>query len=355
LISRKYSAAFQYIISLITVLMAALGCYLFIDLINYKIVALLLLMVVSLLAMLFDIFPVLLAALLSALAWNFLFIPPLFTFHIGDTEDILIFMMYFVIACVNAVLTIKIRKVEKTAVEKEEKEKTIKLYNTLLSSLSHELRTPIATILGAVDTLKDSNNKLSDKNKGALLEEIDIASVRLNRQVKNLLNMSRLESGIMTLHLDWSDVNETVFGIIGGFPVTTHRFIFEPDETLPLYKLDGGLLEQVLHNILHNAIQYTPDGSKINIELKGDDQNCLIIISDNGGGFPENEIESVFEKFYRLPDSKAGGTGLGLSIAKGYIEAHGGTILLENIPSGGARFTLNIPAEASYLNHLKNE
>ena len=170
--------------------------YFSVEFIGYRIVALILLLVVSLLAMLIDIFPVLVTALLSALIWNFFFIPPTFTFHIGTPEDALMFLMYFVIAMINAVLTFKIREFERKARDKEEKEKSIKLYNILLNSLSHELRTPIATIIGAIDTIKDNETKLSNNNKKELYSEIEIASFRLNRQVENLLNMSRLEAGI---------------------------------------------------------------------------------------------------------------------------------------------------------------
>ena len=153
---------------------------------SYKTVALVLLMTVSVIAILFEIFPVLLAAVLSAVIWNYFFIPPLFTFDIGNTEDLLMFLLYFVIALVNAVLTIKIREAEKKARDKEEKEKELKLYNTLLNSLSHELRTPIATILGSVDMLKESRDKLSVDNQNELLNEIGIAGNRLNRQVENI-------------------------------------------------------------------------------------------------------------------------------------------------------------------------
>lgn len=115
------------------------------------------------------------------------------------------FLLYFFIALVNAVLTFKIRKEEKKARHKEEKEHTIKLYNTLLNSLSHELRTPISTIIGAVDTLKDQKEKISSNNQIELLNQIDTASMRLNRQVENLLNMSRLEWGMLKLNLSWCD------------------------------------------------------------------------------------------------------------------------------------------------------
>ena len=121
------------------------------------------------------------------------------------------FLMYFVIALINAVLTYKIRQVERKIRDEKEKEKTIKLYNTLLNSLSHELRTPISTIIGAIDTIKDNGTKLTESNISDLYTEIEIAGFRLNRQVENLLSMSRLEAGILKPKLDWCDVNELVF------------------------------------------------------------------------------------------------------------------------------------------------
>lgn len=197
-------------ISILLILLVSATCYVFTQYIGYKIVALILLMTVSVVAMLFDILPVLVAAILSALIWNFFFIPPTFTFHINDTEDVLMFFLYFFIALINAVLTFNIRVAENKARDKEEKENTIKLYNTSLNSLSHELKTPIATIIGNVDILKDNNIKLTATHQKDLLNEIDIASVRLNKQVENLLNMSRLETGMLQLNLDWCDMEELV-------------------------------------------------------------------------------------------------------------------------------------------------
>ncbi|MFA9215329.1 MAG: DUF4118 domain-containing protein, partial [Candidatus Methylacidiphilales bacterium] len=160
------------------VLLTSIACFFSLYFIGYKTVALILLMTVSVLAMLFDILPVLIAAILSALVWNFFFIPPILTFHINNTEDLLMFLLYFVIALLNAVLTFKIKKEEKRARDKEEKEKTIVLYNTLLNSLSHELKTPISTIIGAVDTLKENKENISNQNQIELLNQIDIASIR---------------------------------------------------------------------------------------------------------------------------------------------------------------------------------
>ncbi len=331
-------------------------CFPISDFIGYRIVALVLLMTVSFLAMLFEIFPVLTAAFLSAILWNFLFIPPLFTFHIDRAEDILMFLLYFIIASVNAVLTVQIRKGENRSRDKEEKENTIRLYTTLLNSLSHELRTPISTILGAVDVLKEKKETLSDRNRMELLAEIDKASIRLNRQVENLLNMSRLESGMLKPKLTWCDVNEMVYSVIEKTRQDSDRVIdFRSKDNLPLFKLDEGLTEQILHNLVHNAVQYTPDDAEIRIEVEHANEAFLLHVSDTGEGLPENEIEMVFDKFYRLPRSKTGGSGLGLSIVKGFAEALHGSVKLTNNPAGGASFQVEIPAETSYLNNLKNE
>jgi len=353
----NYSSAKQFFISSASVILISSICFVFSKIIGYKVVALLLLFTVSILAMLFSIYPVLLAAILSAFIWNFFFIPPIFTFHIHDTDDTLLFLMYFVIALVNGVLTIKIRETEKIARDKEEKENTIKLYNTLLNSLSHELRTPISTIIGAIDTLKENNSNLSAKIQNELLHEIDIASMRLNRQVDNLLSMSRLETGMLQIKKDWCDVNELVFSAIKKSTEISHTqiVIFKPNEFLPLFKLDGALIENVLHNLISNAIQYTPENTVIEIKASNQNDNLIIIISDNGNGFPDSEIKFVFDKFYRLPNTKSGGTGLGLSISKGFINAHSGSITLENIESGGAKFTIEIPSETSFISNLKNE
>lgn len=355
--TREYSKNYQYLISIVLILITAGLSFFTVDFIGYRAVALLLLLVVSLNAILFDIFPVLLSALLSALIWNYFFIPPILTLHIGTPEDGLMFLMYFVIASINAVLTYKIREVERKERDEEERAKAIKLYNTLLNSLSHELRTPISTIIGAIDTIKDNKIRLSDNNRNELYTEIEIAGFRLNRQVENLLSMSRLEAGFIQPKLDWCDVNELVFSVIKDIKdeVNNHTIDFNPDDNLPLFRLDRGLIEQILYNIIHNAFQHTPIDSMIKIEVKNQSSNCIIEITDNGSGFPENEIDYVFDKFYRLVNSTVGGTGLGLSIVKGFTAAMNGTVFLENVPKGGAKFTIEIPSEISLSTDLEYE
>lgn len=353
----RISKSKQYLLTALMVLISGACCYAFRSFISYRLVGFILLLAVSFLAIVFDILPVLFAAFLSALMWDFFFIPPYFTFQVNTQDDLIMLLMYFVIAFVNAVLTFKIRQIEKIARVKEERENTVKLYNTLLSSLSHELRTPIASIIGATDNLQTNNAKLSELNRNELIAEISKASFRLNQQVENLLNMSRLESGFIQPHKDWCDINEVVYDTVKRLEENhiRHRISININPEIALFKLDKGMLEQILFNLLNNAVQYSPDETTINITAAGYTDILSITVEDNGPGFPDNEIKKVFDKFYRLKNSRTGGTGLGLSIVKGFAEAMGGTVGLENNPTGGAKFTVEIAAEASYLKNLKNE
>ncbi len=348
---RKTPLRTQYLASIIITLLVSAGCYFLSGIIGYRVVALILMVTVSVTAMMFEIFPVLTSAILSSIVWNFFFIPPKFTLAITNAEDALMFVMYFVIALLNAVLTLKIRQFEKIARRKEEKENTLKLYNTLLNSLSHELRTPISTIIGASDNLQAMSDKLSEFNKYELVTEISKAALQLNRQVGNLLNMSRLDSGFIKPKNDWFDVSELIYDVVGqlkeyakGKPVNiTVR------ENLPLFKLDYGLVSQILHNLVHNALTHIPKYAVVMVRAACREDRLVLVVEDSGYGFPASEIEKVFQKFYRLKDSGTGGSGLGLSIVKGFVEAMNGTIKLENMIDGGAVFTIELPCEISYV------
>lgn len=325
--------------------------------VGYRGVAFMLLVTVSILAMFLEIVPVLVASVLSALIWDFFFIPPRFTVTVGQPEDRLLLLMYFVIAMINAVLTNKIRKIEKTIKETDEKEKSVRFYNTLLNSLSHELRTPITTILGSTDNLQSNAGKLTEEDKSVLLNEISVASIRLNQQVENLLNMSRLESGVFKIKKDWCDINDLVYKTLQRLEpkLQRYRLAVEIPEQLPLFKLDFGLMEQVIYNLIINVTQHTPEDTLITIQANCVRDRLVLTLADNGSGFPPGEIERVFDKFYRLKGSPGGGTGLGLSIVKGFVEAHHGTVKLENLPVCGSKFTIEIPTERTFINKLKNE
>lgn len=348
----KQSIFKQFIVSNLSVIIVALVCFVSVDYIGYRSVALLLLATVSILSMFFTLYPVLTAATLSALVWDFFFIPPHFTFHVSSSEDVLLLLMYFVIALVNGVLTSKVRALEKLELQKEERSNTLKLYKTLFNSISHELRTPIATIVGASDNLlqKDSNIPETDKTK--LFGEISIAAFRLNRLIDNLLNMQRLESGILNINPDWCDVSELINSPLKRLEseLTTHNVVLNIQEDIPVLKFDFGLIEQALFNILHNETLYTQADSTIEISATFNKNTLIISIADNGKGFTDEELKLLFSKFYRSSVKTAGGTGLGLSIVKGFVEAHDGKVKVENNVPNGAKFTIEIPSEALELN-----
>ena len=326
-------------------------------LIGYRVVAFMLLVTVSILAMFLDIVTVMIAALLSALIWDFFFINTRFTLTVGTAEDQLLLLMYFIVAMINAVLTNKIRQMEKEVKAKEEKERSVKFYNTLFSSLSHEMRTPITTIIGCIDNLQANSPRLSEKNKADLLSEISVASIRLNQQVENLLNMSRLEAGVLRIKKDWCDINDLIHKTLQRLESNLHKYrvAVEIPENLPLFKLDFGLMEQVVYNLVINVTQHTPEDTLITIQAHCIRDRFVMTIADNGFGFPEKEIDNVFDKFYRIKGATPSGTGLGLSIIKGFVEAHNGTVKLENLPVRGSKFTIEILTEKSYVNRLKDE
>ncbi len=350
---QKTSSTQQYFLSCATVVITIVICYFLSDYIGYRTVALLLLLVVSLLAMLVDRLPILLAACLSALAWNFLFIPPKFTFYISSIEDFLLFIMYFVVALVNATLTTQIRQIEKKAQQRKEKEQTLQLYKTLFNSLSHELRTPIATIIAATDNLQTLNNKLSPNDRAELVGEISKASLRLNRQVENLLNMSRVESGLLQPKKDWCDVAELLYKVGQQLADYSQKRQLQivPAENLPLCWVDYGLIEQILYNLIYNALQYVPEQGIIVVKAYYQNPTLILSVEDNGEGIKSDEISLIFDKFYRAKNTKAGGTGLGLSIVKGFTEAHQGNVTVENLQPNGAKFTVYIPTKTFVMEY----
>lgn len=347
----------QYSLSISIFFLLALAGSFLESTLGYQGVALIMLVVMSILAMVFDIVPVLLAGILSALTWNYFFSPPKYEFNFENKEDLFLFTMYFIIAIVNVGLSFRQKARYRRIRDKEEKEKLIVFYNTVLNSLSHELRTPISTIIGCMDAMHGQNGNLTAAHKNELMEEVSTAALRLNQQVENLLGVSRLESGIVKLHLDWTDINELIHRVIHNRHQidSVQSIIFQPGENLPLFKLDAILIEQVILNLLQNAIRYTPDTAEISINTMFENGNCVIIFRDNGPGFPETSIQAAFDKFYRVGHSNSGGTGLGLSIVKGFVEAHNGSVVLSNSISGGAYFSIEIPAETSFIQNIKNE
>jgi two-component system sensor histidine kinase KdpD len=435
----------QYLATVIMVILTSLGAFLTRYYMGYQVVSFILLFLVSILALFFSTGPVLIAACLSAVIWDYFFIPPVFTLHIEKTEDVLMLFMFFFIALMNGILTTRIRGQEKKIRTREERTHALyqlsrdltqaggveevaefahgyirksfncesaillkdenskletlphhesgirfsendlsvaswvfinsaragkftetlpscsltfypltgthdnngvvalelsrvftegeqqfweafisqvsgrlerellrnaakntyllseseKMYKTLFNSISHELRIPVATVMGASDILL--GQELPAESRKQLYTEINDASIRLNRLIENLLNMSRLETGRISPQPDWCDVHDLSNQVIHSLKQEIESFILSviiPDD-MPLVKLDFGLMEQILHNLVLNAAQNSPAGSTIRMKFYYDSGSMNLQVMDRGSGFGSEDLTSVFNKFYR--------------------------------------------------------
>jgi len=219
-----------------------------------------------------------------------------------------------------------------------------RLSRALLNSISHELRTPLAAITSAATALSDANDAPKDQ-RGILLSEIQEANGRLNRIVGNLLDVARLESGKVVPRLDWHDARDLVQTTLRELKheLSNHPVKLELPPQPVLVRLDFSLAQHALANLLVNAATHTPPGTPVEVQAQSADFSLLLSVADRGPGIPPELLPRVFEKFFRAPNAAAGASGLGLTIAKGFVEAHGGTIVAANRPSGGAVFTLRFP------------
>ncbi len=217
--------------------------------------------------------------------------------------------------------------------------------SAVLSSVSHDLRTPLAAITGAGTTLRDGKPGIDAGRERALLETICEEAERLERLIANLLSMTRLDSGAVEVKREWVPLEEVVGAaltrlepMLQGRPVRTAL----PPE-LPLLPVDPVLLEQVFLNLLENAAKYTPEGAAIEVSARSAGGRVEIEVEDRGPGVPEGLEDRIFEKFFRAHRGRASGVGLGLSICRGIVEAHGGRIGAANRPDGGATFRIELP------------
>jgi len=223
---------------------------------------------------------------------------------------------------------------------------TEKLRTALLTSISHDLRTPLASILGSATSLKAYRASLGEKEQDELIGTIREEAERLNHFIANLLDMTRLESGALAPNLEAVDLSDVIGSVLRRAPLGDHRVSLELEPRLPLLRLDPVLFEQVLFNLLDNAAKYVPAGTVVTIGARREGPLARIAVEDEGPGLPEEDRERVFDKFYRVraSDKKRAGTGLGLAIARGFMEAMGGTITAANRRDGrGALFTLMAP------------
>jgi two-component system, OmpR family, sensor histidine kinase KdpD len=219
--------------------------------------------------------------------------------------------------------------------------------NSLLNAISHDLRTPLAVLVGASSSLIDASSSLSDAARRELAATIHDEARRMTVLVNNLLDMARLESGGATLARQWSSLEELIGSVLNRLKTTLagHPVRVELPPDLPLVSVDPVLIEQVLANLLENAAKYTPAGTPIDVAANATPQGIGVEVADRGPGFPPEDEAKLFDKFYRVRSEAAqSGVGLGLAICRAIIVAHGGTIVAANRVGGGAVFRFVLPA-----------
>ncbi len=468
----------QYIISFSAIVITSLFCFPFKEAIGYQTVGLIFLMTVALLSLLIGRGPVLFAALLNFIIWNYFFIPPLFTFHVYNLHDIITLFANLIIAVVTGVFITRIRNNQNQIKKSQEsisilnslleslnnansikdvvkkareelikhfdsdaviilkekenmelskkifgnttllnedefvnakksfdeqkpvvsrlhffplttnhgvigvigiggnldifsdpdkmallksvtsqitsalvreinidiaKEKQIylesqKLFQTVLNSVSHELRTPVAIIAAAVSNLSNEITSANKEARDQICSELNLSASRLNVLIENILDMSKIESGYLTLNYQYTDIGDLTGIVLNELKseITEHKININIEENLPLVMIDVNWLRQAIINVIHNSLIYSPKNSEINIRAFLDDSKFVNIeLSDQGSGVPESSLQHLFEKFYRVQGSKTGGIGLGLTITKAIVEAHNGEISANNGKNGG--------------------
>jgi two-component system sensor histidine kinase KdpD len=222
---------------------------------------------------------------------------------------------------------------------------TEKLQNALLNSISHDLRTPLVAITGALSAL-DENHEMDEPARNALIENARGEAERLNRLVDNLLNMTRIESGAIKLHLEPGDVQDLIGTALEqlGKRAEHHQIKVDVPLNFPLVPMDFTFMAQIIVNLLENAIKYSPEDSVIEVAASLQDSKARLQILDRGAGIPSDDLSRIFDKFYRVQrPENVSGTGLGLSISKGIVEAHGGSIRAMNREGGGTIIEVELP------------
>ncbi len=288
----------------------------------------------------------LVASALAVAAYDFVFVPPYWTLAVDDARHILTFATMFGVGVFISGLTARIRERETEARAATLKASTEQIRSSLLSAVSHDLRTPLGAITGAATTLRDGTAELSTSQRAELLDAICDESERLERLVANLLEMTRLAATDVEIRAEWVPLEELVTSALARLEtrIGARDVVVDLASDLPLLHADPVLLEQLLLNLLDNALKYSSEGSPLEVRALLEQERVQIHVSDRGRGLGGLDPEGLFEKFVRGSNPGIRGSGLGLAICKAIAVVHGGGIRAGNREEGGAEFEVWLPA-----------
>jgi two-component system sensor histidine kinase KdpD len=247
-------------------------------------------------------------------------------------------------------LTLERIRLQREATEAEVLRKTDELRTALLNAVSHDLRTPLSSIIASAGSLLQTDVDWTEEEEREFAQAIVGEAEHLNRLVGNLLDLSRIDAGSLRPEKGWYDLRSLVEEVAGRLRTVTakHKLVLDIPDDLPPLQFDYVEIDQVLSNLIENAVKYTPPGSEIRVGVTRQRDSVAVEVLDTGPGIPPGALPRLFDAFYRAHRDGAGvkGSGLGLAVAKGLIEAHGGRITAENRPEGGARFAFTLPVSA---------
>ena len=315
------------------------------DIVN---IAMVYLLAVVVIALRFSRGAAILSSVLCVAAFDFMFVPPQGAFTVDDVQYLLTFAIMLAVALViSGLMESGRRQAEARAVLALEAE-TERIRSTLLASISHDLRTPLAVMTGASSSLAEGGERLSPPERIALAQSIYGQARDMSEQVAKVLQMTRLETGGIALERDWAALPEIAGSVLARLSerLARHRLMVDLPADLPLVRVDATLIDQALANLVENAARHTPAGTVVQVRGQHRGNELVVSVEDFGVGIDGHDIERVFDKFHRGASAGAGGgVGLGLAICRAIVRLHQGKAWAERIPGGGTAFRFTLPVE----------
>ena len=310
--------------------------------------ALLYLLIVVFVASFGGVGPAVLAATLSFFVWNYFFLPPFHTFSIDDPKDWISLFIFLIVGIIMGLQTGRLKEREQKIAQAEALKESDRLKTTFISSVSHELKTPLASIMATITNLLEKDfiwdKEIVCEELNAIHSDLD----KLNNSINSLIDLSRLESSAWRPKQDWFELGEIIGTTLNRISQKQRSRIecFLPTD-LPEIRVDFDQISRALQNLLENALIYSDPNLMVKLGAVSEKKEIKIWVEDNGPGIQKHEIDKIFNKFYRgsASEKSQAGTGLGLTIAAEIVKSHGGKIWAENILPHGIRMIISLPRE----------
>lgn len=289
-------------------------------------------------------------AVLCVVVFDVVFVPPYLSFAVDDIQYLVTFAIMLAVGLVISGLAESARRQEKARAALAVVAETERVRSALLSSISHDLRTPLAVMSGASSSLAERGEQLGADERRALAQSIFQQSRDMAEVMGNVLQMTRLETGTIEIRRDWASITEIAGSALDRLAgrLAQHRVMLDLPADLPLVRVDATLIEQVLGNLLENAARHTPAGTLVRLRAARRDAELVVSVEDFGSGLPPEDFKRLFAKFHRggAGEAAGGGIGLGLAICRAIVTLHQGRIWAEQLPGGGTAFRFTLPLEA---------